>query len=125
MGISKQEVEALEELFSVVPGASVRRMFGGAGVFREGLMFALSLEGGSIALKADAQTEPDFLAEGSSQWLYPHKSGKQMEMGYWHAPERLLDDPDELKIWAQKAFEAALRADARKPKSQRKHLAGD
>ncbi len=124
MGISKQEVEVLEELFSVVPGCSVRRMFGGAGVFREGLMFALSLEGGRVALKADAQTEPDFIAEGSSPWLYPHKSGKLMEMGYWHAPERLLDDPDEMRLWAQRAFETALRADARKPKSQRKHPGG-
>jgi hypothetical protein len=36
----------------------------------------------------------------------------------------LFDDPDELRVWAQDAFKAALRADAKKPPGQRKHKAG-
>jgi DNA transformation protein len=124
MALTREQAEWLQDLFSGIPGVSVRRMFGGAGVFREGLMFALSLDDGRVALKADEQTIPDFKAEGSTQWTYPHRSGKQMEMGYWHAPERLFDDPDEFRDWAEKAFMTALRIDARKPKSQRKHIAG-
>lgn len=120
MALSKRDLEWLAELFEVVPGVSVRGMFGGAGVFRQGIMFGLSIEEGRIALKADAVNSPDFVAEGQTQWTYPHKSGKQMSMGYWHVPERLLDEPDEFRLWAQKAFEAALRADAKKPPGKRK-----
>lgn len=123
MALTREQAEWLQDLFSGVPGVSVRRMFGGAGVFREGLMFALSLDDGRVALKADEETIPDFVAEGSTQWTYPHRSGKQSEMGYWYAPERLFDDPDDFRTWAESAFMAALRVDARKPKSQRKHMA--
>jgi DNA transformation protein len=124
MALSKEFTAYLQELFDVMPGVAVRRMFGGAGMFREGVMFALSLDDGRIALKADEQTIPQFLAEGSTQWEYPGRSGKPKSMGYWHAPERLFDDPDEFRVWAQKAFLAALRADARKPPGQRKHKTG-
>jgi len=34
-------------------------------------------------------------------------------MSYWRAPEACLDDPEEMTLWARKAFAAALRA--RKP----------
>ncbi len=124
MGISKEAAAYLEDIFSVLAGSSVRRMFGGAGIFRDGLMYALSLDDGRVALKADEETTPAFRAEGMSEWTYPHRSGGQASMGYWYMPERLLDEPDEFKVWAQQAFEAALRADRRKPASQRKFSAG-
>ncbi len=120
MGISKEAALHLEDLFSALSGSSVRRMFGGAGVFRDGLMYALSLDDGRIALKADMETIPAFRAEGMSEWTYPHRGGGQASMGYWYMPERLFDEPDEFRLWAQGAFEAAMRADSRKPVSQRK-----
>ena len=43
-----------------------------------------------------------------------------VKMGYWYIPERLLEEPDELKIWALKAFEVAVRADQKKPPAKRK-----
>jgi DNA transformation protein and related proteins len=123
MGMSREQVESLEELFSVLPGCRVKRMFGGAGIFREGLMIAVSLDEGRLAFKADPVNEPDYRDEGLTEWTYPHKSGKQMSMGYWHIPERLLDEPDEFREWARKAFEAAVRADLKKPPKQRKRVA--
>ena len=119
MGISREQAIFLEDLFAVLPGSSVRRMFGGAGIFRGGLMYALSLDEGRIALKADDATIPAFRAEGMEEWTYPHKGGKK-SMGYWYMPERLFDDEDERREWARAAFEAAIRADAKKPARQRK-----
>ncbi|MEZ5801429.1 MAG: TfoX/Sxy family protein [Nitratireductor sp.] len=119
MALTKEFASHLEDLFSVLPGSSVKRMFGGAGVFRDGLMYALSLDDGRIALKADAETQPQFRAENMEEWSYPYKGGKK-SMGYWYMPERLLDEPDELALWARAAFEAAIRADQAKPASQRK-----
>jgi len=117
--LSPESVSRLEELFSVVPGTQIRRMFGGVGVFRHGLMYALGTSDGAVALKADAETVPAFEAEGCREWVYEMK-GVPKGMGYWYIPERLFDEPEELRNWALAAFDAAARADARKPVSQRK-----
>ena len=120
MSISNEQVEYLKDIFSSVPGASIRKMFGGVGVFRHGLMFALALEDGQIAFKADEITVPEFEAEGCQEWVYENKTRKSVGMGYWYMPERLLDDTEEFIDWAEKAFSAAARIDQAKPPSQRK-----
>jgi len=83
-------------------------MFGGAGVYRNGLMFALVADG-QIYLKADAETKPRFAAARCRPFLY-NKGAKIVETSYWTAPEESLDDPAALKLWADLAFAAALRA---------------
>jgi len=120
MAISPEFVTYLEDLFSVVPGTSIRRMFGGVGIFRHGLMYALAMSDGRIAMKADEQNVPDFKAEGCEEWTYEMRKSPKKSMGYWFMPERLVDDEDDFRQWAMAAFEAAVRADARKPPKQRK-----
>jgi DNA transformation protein len=119
MALSAEFVSYLQDLFVAVPDVTIRRMFGGVGVFRHGLMFALATGEGRLAFKADETTVPEFAAEGAEEWVYEGK-GKPMRMGYWHVPERLLDDTDEFKTWALKAFDAAVRADGKKPPKQRR-----
>lgn len=120
MAVTKEYLEYLADLFSVVPHTNIKKMFGGAGVFRHGLMYALALGDGKIALKADEQTIPDFEAEGCEAWYYEDKRGGKKSMNYWYMPERLADDEDELLEWSMKAFEVAVRADQKKPPKQRK-----
>jgi DNA transformation protein and related proteins len=107
--------EFLEELLEPVGGVIFRRMFGGLGLFRDGLMFALVI-GDSLYLKADDQTRPDFQAEGCEPFSYDTKGGRRTITSYWRLPERLLDESDELRDWALKAAGCARRADAAKAK---------
>ncbi len=97
----------VEELFESVEGTTVRAMFGGLGVFRDGIMYALGADD-VLYFRADALTEPAFRAEGCEAWVYPGKKGP-MTMPYWRVPERLLDDRDEFREWALTAFAAANR----------------
>lgn len=97
----------------------MRRMFGGAGAFREGLMFGLIADE-VLYLKVDATNRSDFESEGSSPFQY-EKNGRAMELAYWRLPERLYDDPGELAEWARKAFAVAFEADRKKPAAKRKH----
>lgn len=125
MAVSAETLAWLEDLFAPIDGVSIKRMFGGAGVFRQGLMFALVPGEGGLAFKADGQNAPHYAAEGCREWVYSGKSGadgkpKPMRMGYWHAPERLYDDDEAFRDWALAAFEAARRADMEKPASKRK-----
>ncbi len=110
----------LEDLFSVVPDANIKKMFGGAGIFRQGLMFGLATSDGRVSLKADDQTVGDFVAEDCEEWQYQRKNGKVSTMGYWYIPERLSEDSEQLLEWSLKAFEVAVRAEQNKPPGQRK-----
>jgi DNA transformation protein and related proteins len=83
-------------------------MFGGVGLYFDGQIFGLVI-GGEIYLKCDAEIEPLFRAAGSRPFVYD-KQGKTITVAYWSLPSAALDDSDALKLWAGRAFEAALRA---------------
>jgi DNA transformation protein len=104
----------ISELFSAFGPVSVRRMFGGAGIFARGLMIGLISED-EIYLKSDEQTAPAFEAEGMKPFTYGAKR-RRVVMSYWQMPVRLFDDPDELAKWARAALGAAERSDAKKNK---------
>lgn len=102
--------ERIEEIFAPVARVVVKRMFGGLGVYADGLFFAIEV-GGNIYLKADAVTQPEFLAAGSSPFAY-ERAGKTTVISYWRLVESAYDDEDELRRWASLALEAARRAQA-------------
>lgn len=69
-------------------------------------------------LKGDDQCSSDYEAVGCQRWTYTHsKSGKLVSMPYWSEPETAIDDPDNMRPWAQMAYEAGLRA--KKPTKKR------
>ena len=84
------------------------KMFGGHGIFHAGLMIGLVADD-TLYLKADADSAAEFTDRGLAQFMYP-KGGKMVGMSYFLAPEEVLDDPAEMRVWAQFAYEAALRA---------------
>jgi len=104
--------EFIRDLFAQFGPVTVRRMFSGAGIFRDGLMFGLVVRD-VIYLKADAINVADFEREACKPFTYTRGkvSGRpsQHALPYWRMPERLYDDPDELAEWARRAFEAAQR----------------
>ena len=100
------------ELFSVFGRVSVKRMFGGAGIFADGLMIGL-VSGGIIYLKTDAGGAMPFEQEGCGPFSYETKTGERKVMAYWRLPERLYDDPDELAVWARAALTVAQAGKAR------------
>jgi DNA transformation protein len=102
----------IAELFSGFGPVSVRRMFGGAGIFADGLMIGLVVDG-VIFLKADESTIPRFEREGLGPFSYRTKDGTRSLASYWRMPERLYDDTDELADWARTAMESARRAASR------------
>jgi DNA transformation protein len=102
----------IRELFIAFGPVVVRRMFGGAGVYADGTMFAL-LHDGVIYLKADAHNAPAFEREQLPPFTYRTKEGKRGVMSYRRMPDRLYDDPDELATWAREALAAARRGPVR------------
>ncbi len=118
MAASSGFVELLEDALSGLGPVSVRRMFGGAGVYADGVMFALVADD-TLYLKADDDTKAAFEAEGLERFGYDGAT-KRIDLPYWRAPERLLDDPDEMLEWARIALGVARRAAAAKPHTKAK-----
>jgi DNA transformation protein and related proteins len=109
MVASAEYLDFIKEQLSGFGPVTMRRMFGGAGIFRDGLMFALIADE-TLYLKADGTSQGEFEALSLPPFTYAVKGGKKTVMSYWRAPEACLDDRDEMAEWASKAFAAALRA---------------
>ncbi len=108
----------IRELFSVFGPVEVRRLFGGAGIYAGGTMFAIVHEG-VIYLKADEQNAPAFEQEGLGPFTYSRKGERASLASYRRMPDRLYDDPDELAAWANAALAAAGRSGTRKRRRRR------
>lgn len=104
------ENDAISDLFSGLGPVHIRRLFGGKGIYHDGVIVAVEIRG-ELMLKADAVSGPEFAAAGARQWTYTgSRHGKLVAMPYWTVPDSAVDDPEEFALWARKAYEAGLRA---------------
>lgn len=110
-------VDYVVELMAGWATASVRRMFGGYGVYRDGLMFALVVED-ELFLKTDIENVAQSERAGSHPFAYQSR-GRSVQLSYWPAPAASLDSPAETKSfcpgtrmgeWCRSAYGSALRA---------------
>lgn len=96
------------DLLGAFGPCEAKRMFGGHGIFLQGLMFGLIADG-SLYLKADDETRRLFLAEGSEPFTY-FKQDKPFQLSYYLAPDAFFEDDEATLHWARLAFDCALRA---------------
>lgn len=102
-------VEYLNEMFEHFGPINARRMFGGHGVLHHNdLMIALVADD-VLHLKADSDSSIHFDKLKFSPFEFD-KNGKKVTMSYFPAPEAIYDNPNEARIWANRAHEAALRS---------------
>lgn len=114
----------LADVFRLFGQITLRRMFAGYGVFRDGVMFGLVYDE-TLYLKVDEQNIATFRDQSLSQFTYV-RQGKIIGLSYYQAPEDLLEDINKAALWARSSFEAALRANVPKAKavrSRHKHSA--
>jgi DNA transformation protein len=119
MGSNAEFLEFLRDQLRGLGHVTTRRMFSGAGIYCDGVIFALMLRD-ELYFKVDDGNRRAYEAEGLEPFSYDAR-GKTVTMGaYWRVPERLFDDPDEMLEWARAALAAGRRAAAKKkePKSK-------
>ncbi len=108
----------LHEVFERFGPIRARKMFGGYGIYHQGLMFAL-VHDDTLYLKVDAGNARYFEERGLRQFEYD-SNGKIVKLSYCLAPDELLDDREQAAAWAHRSYEAARRAPAPKRKPKRK-----
>jgi DNA transformation protein len=91
-------------------------MFGGVGIYSGELFFAL-ISDDTLYFKTDASTRPEFEARGMGPFRPFGDDGGAMQ--YYQLPEDLLEDPDALRPWAEKAIAIARLSKSRRPSRRR------
>lgn len=112
----------LEQLNQVRPVTS-RAMFGGLGLYADGLFFALA-DDDVLYFKADDSNRGDFERAGMGPF---RPFGDERAMAYFEVPAELLEDEETLAAWMAKALVVAGRAAAskkpRKPAGKKEKMA--
>lgn len=96
----------LEQLGRLAPVTS-RRMFGGVGIYADGLFFAV-IDDETLHFKVDDVTRGDYEARGLEPFRPFGEEGPAVD--YYPVPGELLEDPDALRPWMDAALDVALRA---------------
>lgn len=96
-----------------------KRMFGGYGIYHQGRMFGLIADG-EFYYKVDDSNRQDYVDASCSPFVYEGNQGKKVTLPYWTVPEDVLEVPEELAEWAQKAYVVAAAAQSAKPKKRKK-----
>jgi DNA transformation protein and related proteins len=101
----------LEQLGRVTP-VNAKSMFGGVGLYAEGLFFALIAED-RLYFKVDDMTRSDFERLGMEPF---RPFGEDSAMGYYEVPADVVEDPAQLAPWMRRAINVAAAAKRRKRK---------
>jgi DNA transformation protein len=115
-------VEHVLEMLEHCGAIRAMRMFGGYGLYRDDLMFALVADD-VLYFKTDGESRGLFEERGLSPFVYVRK-GERTKTSYYTAPEEVFDGPEVAETWVRVACEAALRFRNRPGKRRRrKHTA--
>jgi DNA transformation protein and related proteins len=106
MPVSQEYLDyVIDQLIGLGPVKS-KRMFGGAGLYLDGIFFGLVAED-VLYFKVDDTNKSDYVSAGSG----PFKpfGNDSYEMSYYEAPGDVLEDPDLAREWAAKAVLVAQK----------------
>ena len=118
MAPSTDFLQFLKDQLGGLGHITARRMFSGAGLYCDGVIFALILRD-TLYFRVDDGNRRAYEAEGLAPFTYTAR-GRTVRVGaYWQVPERLLDEPDEMLDWARGALHAGRRAARAAPSRNR------
>ncbi len=104
----ERALEIAERLQAMGP-ITVGRFFSGAGLRMEGIHFGFVIRG-SLYLRVDEASRREFEALGAAPFSYAGKSQTVKAASYYEVPDEIADEPDDLLLWARRAYAAALAA---------------
>jgi DNA transformation protein len=104
---NKEFVSWMREQFAPLGGAVTDAVFfGGRALSYHGKQFAWVM-GSTLYLRVGDATRAGFEAEGAQPFSYETKKGTVQVRKFYTAPEFLLDDPEQMLVWARKAIDSA------------------
>ena len=117
MSVSDDYRDFVLEQLAPAGRVTSRAMFGGVGLYLDGLFFAL-IDDDTLFFKTDEATRKRYESAGSKPFC-PYPDQPDQSMGYWTVPAEVLEDSDELAAWAREAMGVALAKKRRRPARRR------
>jgi DNA transformation protein len=112
MPYNKEYLQYVLEQLAGLRGAVSRRMFGGAGLYYEELFFGMIMQDILYFRVSDANRR-DYEALGMRRFQ-PYADKPHLSFNYYEVPPHVLEDADELVLWARRSLQAAQAAGATK-----------
>ncbi len=94
------------DLMADTSGVTSRAMFGGWGIYKEGVIFAIIADG-DLYFKVGANNRDDFEKAGSRPFTYTQGKRKPVAMSYWLLPESVMEDREMLGEWVARSLQAS------------------
>ncbi|MEZ6139221.1 MAG: TfoX/Sxy family protein [Zavarzinella sp.] len=113
MALSEEFLQYVLDQYATWGGVTARKMFGGAGLYRDGKMFGLVADD-LVYLKVDDSNRDEYLEAGSHAFQpYPDKP---MTMSYYLLPPEVLQNPTILMDWSHRSLAIQLKTKKKKKK---------
>ena len=96
MAFSQDYLEFILEQLEDFGEIMHKKMFGGVGFYKEGIMFGGIMDG-TLHLKVNEETRLDYEAEGMPSFM----------SSYFEVPIAIIEDRAALAVWADKAYQVA------------------
>ncbi len=103
------QFETAKAIFASLGKITTRKMFGGGGIYCDGLIFAIC-DGSKFYMKGDSENLSDFESAGLGPFYYSSGSGEMIAMKYYEMPENAVYDPAVATKWGKLGIEAQSRA---------------
>jgi DNA transformation protein len=126
MPVSKNFIDYVLEQLAQLANVTSRRMFGGVGLYADGLFFGL-IDDDTLYFKVDDSNRADYVQRGSKPFC-PVAGSTEVSMSYFDLPAEVLEDAEDLTRWARKsvlvasvsASKKAIRKASKKKKAVKK-----
>lgn len=116
MSVSADFLAYVVDQLSPLERVASRRMFGGVGLYADGLFFALIADD-TLYFKVDDSTRDAYVARGCKQF---QPFADQYSMSYYAVPADVIEEPESLAAWARGAVRVAAAATTAKSKRVRR-----
>jgi len=117
--MSSALIDSFLDLLAPLGGVEAKRMFGGHGIMKQGIMFALEYRG-RLFIKTDEMNRACFVEAGCEPFNPHGPKRRKVILPYFEPPESAFISPQKMKPWALLGWEAAQRAYQKRPASRKK-----
>jgi DNA transformation protein and related proteins len=108
MAKSSPLLDYLVDQLAPLGDARGRSMFGGFGVYLDGVIIGI-IAFDTFYLKVDDTNRPAFEAAGSQPFIYHQGKVDATMSSYWECPADVLEEPDQLRSWAVTSLAVSRR----------------
>jgi len=111
MQLSEFHEYVMKDLFAEIPSITSKKMFGGYGIYKRGIIFAIITNEARLYFKVDDALKEKFKEHGSDPFVFSgFKKRGPVEMAYWTLPEEVMEDTEELAHWVDDSVKVSKKS---------------